>query len=379
MQKKHILLFLIIALILGSGFLLFKLFASSNKMSRDHKDLSTQTGNILDKFSFDALKKSIDVDNSAKSLNQISASQTTSAANGSYPHSVLYHIKNTGSIIESNIETLKSNTLFSDPLSVIVSVMWSPDRHSAIHYVSKNYAAQFIYQDYISGTSTILPFKARSISFSSDGTKIAFFTISNDISSLFISKPDGTMARKIFQTRLLQTQLHWPSGEYIYFTSKNPNLETWDVFRTTLDGKLERILTDKRELEIMLSKDGKHMLYSALDDNGMHHLYSQNTSSMTVTNLALHGFASRCVWSIDSIHIFCGIPASANSVNNAYEKITAAHDIYAIDIKKLSHTTIFETGSQEPHIHIQNLFLSLQEDYLFFINKFNGKLYSLRK
>ncbi|KKS65976.1 MAG: hypothetical protein UV36_C0038G0004 [Parcubacteria group bacterium GW2011_GWC2_42_6] len=92
--------------------------------------------------------------------------------------------------------------------------------------------------------------------------------------------------------------------------------------------------------------------------------------------------ADKCVWSKDGVTIFCALPQkmTTNAVwpDDYYKGLVVLEDdFYKIDLSASTKTKI-AGSSTETGYDAQDLFLSPKEDYLFFVNKKDGLLYSLK-
>ena len=178
--------------------------------------------------------------------------------------------------------------------------------------------------------------------------------------------------------------LTWPAASKISLHSQISGLSQGFLFTLNpATGNFEKILSDTYGLNAKWSPTGDRILYSKTDANGKNPgLYLARSDGQENKNINLAGLADKCVWSKDGVTIFCALPQkmTTNAVwpDDYYKGLVVLEDdFYKIDLSASTKTKI-AGSSTETGYDAQDLFLSPKEDYLFFVNKKDGLLYSLK-
>ena len=134
---------------------------------------------------------------------------------------------------------------------------------------------------------------------------------------------------------------------------------------------ISRIISNRHSVISFTDAFGKNPKIALTDEKG-----EKNK------NLNLAGIVDKCTWSKDGYTVFCALPLEIKGSDiwpdDYYKGLIILNDaIYKINLETDEKTKI--AGSLDQiGLDAQELFLSPKEDYLFFINKKNGLLYSLR-
>ncbi len=186
-----------------------------------------------------------------------------------------------------------------------------------------------------------------------------YFDKNADEGQISIANPDGSVFKNILPTRARQLKFDWVNDQQISFY--NPAGEDRSLFLLNIENKqLEKILGSSRDLKILWSPNGSKLLYSA--ENQLSLLDLKNKSALVID---LSTEADRCVWTLNSLFIYCGALNSSSSDN-----------LYQLDIAKKEFGLILQPSLMDK-IKIKKPLLSPAEDYLFFVNDFDGYLYRI--
>ncbi|MDO8443735.1 MAG: hypothetical protein Q7S78_02010 [Candidatus Azambacteria bacterium] len=219
----------------------------------------------------------------------------------------------------------------------------------------------------------------KSIAFSPDGKKIAYYISDLKNNSLFISDADGKNQKTLFQNfPLRDIILSWPKTNQIAITSKPSGLVAgglWTFDIITL--KLTKILDNLPGLEVIFSSSGDNFIYSFVDPNGQNPILMAFKKGVS-KNQNISTMVDKCAWAGDSINIYCAVPKSwPDSVvlpDDYYKSaISTIDDIWKINAETGAKNVIFENVGDA-----SNLAASGGEDNLIFILKNSGFLYKLK-
>jgi len=242
------------------------------------------------------------------------------------------------------------------------------------------------FYDYTNNQSALLGEKVGFVAWSPDSKKIAYEFIDpvNGQNNISTANPDGTNYKNIFKTRLDNLIVEWPSKEKISLRQPPSGLAQGILYAiNSATGDFNKILSDIYGLSIKWSPKADKILYSSTDDRGRNpKLTLSDETGANSKDLKLAGIADKCAWSKDDRTIFCALPQelSANAIwPDDYYKglVILSDDFYKINLETGDKTKILGSSDQVSY-DAQELFLSPKEDYLFFINKRDGLLYSLK-
>lgn len=220
----------------------------------------------------------------------------------------------TGRAFEVNPGTLKVFTLSEEKLDHFVTTYWSPNGSEVISMFSEDNLASYRYFDYRDGRVAELPVGLRNVAFSPDGTRIAMFNDNQGNPRVWISAPDGTSEWLLLATRLVITDIAWPTDNMVAMTSQNSD-GTLTLSLVSLDGELTVLLEDMIDIDVSWSRNGAHALVSYHDaDEGLTlGVYDVETRRLSV--LPVVTTASKCAWHRSGTSATCGVPAQSTSAS----------------------------------------------------------------
>ncbi len=172
----------------------------------------------------------------------------------------------------------------------------------------------------------------------------------------------------------------WPVNQTIFITTKaSYNTEGYIYSLPTIKGSLRKIIGGIKGLTTLVSPSGDKVLYSSSTNNGpILGIYTISTNKYTPLNL--FGLPEKCVWTNDSIRIYCAIPNTTEG--SAYPDIWYQGKV-SFDDKFIRINTEIGTSSEisnsiyETPIDATKLAVDEAERTLFFINKKDYTLWSL--
>lgn len=299
---------------------------------------------------------------------------------------IKYYTRDNGNVFESGFNgaglTRISNTVLPD----ILKILWSPDKNKVISiFKDAQTGVRKYYYNYQTGASKPLHKSVQFVSWKPNSEKIVYQFIDENSNSnyLNIAEPDGSNWKNIFPTRLKDLIIEWPKNDLVSFRSKPSGLSPTIFFSLNPDsGKLTNLLPNFYGLSVLWSPNGEKNIYSKTDENGTNlRLEMSEKEGSETKNVGISTFAEKCVWSEDNRTIFCAVPAvlPSNAVlpDDYYKNIlNISDDFWQLNLDTGEKTKI-DLG-EDKSIDASDLLLSPQEDYLFFVNKKDGLLYSLR-
>lgn len=213
---------------------------------------------------------------------------------------------------------------------------------------------------------------------SPDGGQVFFLKQVAEGTAGIIANSDGSNQRQVFLSPFSEWQPHWVSATTISMTTlASREADGYLYFLDTTTGNLKKILGPVRGLLTLTSPDAKTVLYSASTDRGIiTKTYSVETG--TVKTLDLATLASKCAWE-DATVVVCGVPRSlsSNQYPDAwYQGLLSFNDTFwSINTVQGATNVLLSPEQMFDAIKLQ---VSPDRQYLYFINKTDGTLWSYR-
>jgi hypothetical protein len=198
------------------------------------------------------------------------------------------------------------------------------------------------------------------------------------ISSINLSSGETT---DITTTKIPDIVLDWHNSETIAIKTRPSGLAFGILYNLDVKTKnISRILGNVNGLTSLFSPSSKKALVSETSYDGKNLSFGAiNIEKDTKQGVNILTLPEKCVWFSDDRTVIC---ASINAENK--NKYIMPDDYYKGAVKFTSEDILrinLDTGQTQKLINgvfdAQNLFLSKDESYLFFINKIDGRLYRL--
>ncbi len=300
---------------------------------------------------------------------------------------VIYYTRANGNVWQSDFDGSSLTQVSDSVLENLIKVIWSTDKKGAIT----------VFQDPLGGiskyfynheTEKALPLNKYIdyIAWSPDATKIAYqyqneLTDENNINT---SNPDGSSPSTVIRTRIKNLVVEWPKGEEVFLREKPSGLVQSSLYSLSpLTKTFTKVISNIYGFSVKWSIEGDKLLYSKTNSNGGDVvILIANRSGSDQKSTKVSTLAEKCVWSQDPRTIFCAVPKNINDARilpDDFYKGTflADDDFWKINIETGEKIKILEDWDMLETYDAIDLFLSPQENYLLFINKINGLLYSI--
>jgi len=322
----------------------------------------------------------------ALKIKPISQEKVLSPTINSDGKTVKYFSQANGNIYQSDFDGGSLKKISSVNLTNLMKALWSPDKEKIIGIFSDNNTTKKYFYDYVSSQSSLLNEKMGHVAWAPNSKKIAYQFIDSATGqhNISVANPDGLNWKNIFKTRLDNLIIEWPSNARISLRQPVSGLAQGILYSINSEtGDFSKVLSDIFGLSVKWSPKADKILFSSTDSRGQGlKLSLTDESGANFKDLNLAGLADKCVWSNDDKTIFCALPQeiSQNAVwpDDYYKgRVISSDDIYKINLETNQKTKIIGSSDTTSY-DAQELFLSPKEDYLFFINRTNGLLYSLK-
>ncbi len=299
---------------------------------------------------------------------------------------VIYYDRNTGQAFSISFSGQLWERVSDINISKILKVIWAPTRDKAIieHQGSTGFK-KFVY-DFHSGKKYPLDSHIGAVVFSPDGTKILYhYWNPKKQSNIAIADYTGANWQSLLPSEMSGLRLYWPRRDTLAFLAPGGAFYGATLYYAKLDFPLllKPLLNDKGKLEVNWSPSGSKVLYSY-----------QPKASKTATELRLRDLANNteialnfparahnCIWAQDEKSLYCTV-ATASLLKflpvQYQKKLSLSGDsFWKIDLASHEFQEAYIPRRGERIYNVSEMVVSGNEDFLFFVNKLDGKLYSL--
>lgn len=295
---------------------------------------------------------------------------------------VKYYLVNNGNVFESNFDGSDKTRISSKNLQGLIKVLWSKTKEKVIAVFEKDLLIEKYLYNYNNEKSELLDYRIRWIAWSPNQDKIAYqyYDSSTDTNNINIADPDGSNWQNLLSTRMKNLIVEWPDKDKISIRTKPSGLAQSIIYSIDLSNNaLQKIINETYGLTALWSPLGDKILISETNNQGLNlKLKLADLNEKIIKELTFVTLPEKCVWGQNNKTIFCAVPKSISSSavmpDDYYkEKISFSDEIWRINLETEDLVKIEENGDFDA----KELLLSPSEDYLLFINKKDGLLYSL--
>ncbi|MFH0906854.1 MAG: hypothetical protein V1829_01215 [bacterium] len=300
---------------------------------------------------------------------------------------VKYYLTINGNVFESNFDGSESTRLSSNNLTGLLDILWSPSKTKVIALFEENELLKKYLYDNETQQSTEFDANIRYTNWSPIQDKIAYqyYNAETGDNNISIANSDGSQWTDVFSTRMKNLIVEWPNSGKITLRTKPSGLAQSVIYAIDLaSGDFKKILDETYGLTVLWSPLGNKLLFSETDERGKNLKLKITDLDESITNgLNFVTLPEKCVWSQDNRTVFCAIPKNISDLatfpDDYYKTIISfSDDFWRINLDTGEKNRIFQAqGAEENAYDAKNLLLSADEDYLLFINKKDGLLYSL--
>lgn len=300
---------------------------------------------------------------------------------------IIYYSQHNGNVWQSSFDGSNLTRVSSTELDDLKKIIWSPDKTKVISiYQDEEENIDIYVYDYTTGRASAFSSNIKEIAWSSASSKIAYqYTDDNaNQNNISIADPDGTNWQVILDTRLKHLNIDWTASDIAFYEKPSGITQSSLFLLNPLSKELVKVLSNIYGLSVKWSPQGDKMLYSQTNNQGENiNLYLALRNGSNETSAGIVTFVEKCVWAKDGRTIFCAIPKEIKLAgvlpDNFYKGLfTSDDEFWKINLDTGEKMILLEPWEREEEIYdAVDLFLSPLEDYLFFINKKDGLLYSI--
>ena len=299
---------------------------------------------------------------------------------------LLYFKRETGHIFTSPFDaSLPEERLTNFSIPNIINASWSPSRaYTLVTALNETVPRRFWI--HFTSTSTIesgfFPENIISPTFSPSEEKLASIARNGSVSTVIITTPQGKTPKTVIQTSLPDLEVSWASKTILALKTRSsafiPSiLQTVSV----AGGAASTILGDARGLDVLWNASSNTFITLEVTSDGKRPalVLRDRRAPEQIKELSFKTFPEKCVWSRNAPStIYCAIPQNLGSepIPDGWwkGKVSFNDSIWKIDTTTGNASSVLEGGNFD----VIHPILSPKEEHLFFINKKDSILWSLR-
>lgn len=188
----------------------------------------------------------------------------------------------------------------------------------------------------------------------------------------------GVGARTLFTSPLGSLRLSAGGSAVVATTKASSKSSGYSFLVAPKDGSFSRLLGPLTGLTTLVSPSGKLLLYSYLE-GGKLTLAVFDITTHTATRLPLSTLSEKCVWSSDSLSLFCSVPTTIAGTypDDWYQGVTASSDrLWRIDLPSRVATQVIDLQTVGAGaVDAVSLDIDKNSDVLIFTNRTDGSLW----
>jgi hypothetical protein len=292
---------------------------------------------------------------------------------------VLYYKKDGGDLYSSDFSGKTQEKISNLTIIGLLEAIWNPTgERAAVRYLDGNVVKSFLQI----GTSSVavLPQDITSVSWSPDGKSLAYLLPREGGADLVIADASGRSPRTAFRTPLVDADISWIASDLIVFGTAPSGLAEGYLFAfSRRDNSFSRMVGPAFGLTGLWSPDGTAALLSSADRGGKKLILSSYDRAKNAAGpIPIATLAEKCAWAgIDNA--FCAVPREIPGktlLPDEYVRgeFNSSDRIVAVDLKTGGISEFFSEGAFD----MSDLVTAKDKKYLFFVNRVDGTLWSLK-
>lgn len=293
---------------------------------------------------------------------------------------LLFYKKDGGGLFTSDFSGQAQEKISNLTILGLTQALWSPTKdRAAVFYLDQDILKSFLHI----GTSSvaILPQDVKSFSWSPDGKSLSYAIIKDGKLNLITADSSGKNQKTTYSTPLLDAQTAWVSADKIAFQTAPSGLATGYIFTLSRSNDaFNKITGPFYGLTSLWSTDGGKLIISLTNNQGGDLKTAVGDSSGKLgLQLGIKTLPEKCAWASVN-ELYCAVPQTILAENiwpddYLQGKINTQDFIFYLNPDKKEQRQIL---GAEQNFDINNLLVSKNKDYLFFIDRNTGSLWALK-
>ncbi|MBP6885954.1 MAG: PD40 domain-containing protein [Candidatus Pacebacteria bacterium] len=290
--------------------------------------------------------------------------------------SIRFFEKDTGKSFRADVSNLTTSIISADKIIGFQRGAWVPLAQGALIFAREPSGVRVKYLRFSNRSTVTLDSSFVDAAVSPDGQRGAFIQENNnDSRTILTAALDGSNPREYLVTRASDMRLYWKSNDALSFTSRRSNHAGYDLTIVDSAHTLRQLLTNKENLELSWSPDGKRLLYSYFSPTDGVSLWIWDENTAMSAPLLVPTSAQKCTWTPQGDSIVCGIPAKNTLTRDIPADKTATIDnIEVIDPTTNARRRIY-TGAPGRLFGVTKPLVTTSGEYFVFTNMFDARLY----
>jgi peptidoglycan hydrolase-like protein with peptidoglycan-binding domain len=296
--------------------------------------------------------------------------------------SVRYVERMNGHIYKMFLDNKNKEKISNSTIPSIYEAFFSKDANTVVYrYLSNDRIINSYIASIGSPKGEFLPQNVSDFSLSLDKNNFFYLTKNSDGVTGIMGGFDKTNRDSVFSSPFSEWSSQWDNNQKIYLTTKPSYVTTGSIFSLDkINKNLQKILGGITGLTTLINPNGSIVLFSTTTNTGPV-LSSFNITTNSTKDLDLFGLPEKCVWSKDSVHVYCGVPNTivGNQYPDTWYQGLVSFDDYFVKVNTITGTkTTYANSLNETPVDVINLFLDKDETLLFFTNKKDSTFWSLK-
>jgi len=289
--------------------------------------------------------------------------------------SLRYTERSTGHVYNMEIKSKNKQVISNTTIPAIYEVLFNKDANNIIYrYLSED---RKIINSYLaklgSANGEFLSQNILSIATSPNKDKFFYFIKDNNGGVLGITRLFNSSTKtQIWASSFTEWIPQWVTEQSIFLTTKASYMTEGGLFSLNIKtGVLTKVLGEIYGLTTLANNDGTKVLYNNSTSSGpkLNIFNLKNNSSLAIN---IYGLPEKCVWDKGNIYIYCAIPNTIESNQYPdiwYQGLVSFDDSFIKIDSNTGKASVLINSSDVTSVDAINLFLSDNEEQLFFTNK----------
>src|SRR3989344_5410459 len=301
--------------------------------------------------------------------------------------SVYYLDKLNGNLHKTDLNGENEEIISNTTIINVVDVYWgAPGKNAVLKFLDEDEKPVFFSAEF-NGSSTegvFLPKNTLTAASAKNENKIAYLSDEKERGVLFVSDNTNKTIRQLFSFPARDFRVNLKNDGKLFLLSAPSYLYQGFLYALNIKtaNNFDKIASGMG-LNIMTDEDGKRGFVSISGNKQIENkiiLFKENKEY----DLSLKSFPEKCVFSVlEKDVVYCAVPKimpSANYPDDWYSgEVSFNDDFYKIDYIKGENKLLNKDGSSLFRFDAKNLILNGDENYLFFINKNDSRLWRIKK